>query len=232
MLPRYIHTHSLTLFVFAIPFLTSLSLSSIILLLYLSHSLASLPLCPSPCSLPPVPPTLLSQPLYLPIYLSLFQPRCIPIYLISISLPSKYRPLSAPLSPYVAPLSPVCIFPSLNPLCITLSLLSISHLSNTASLSTTESMESTKSTRYITEAGNFCSNYWIPRLIGKRKMCSFGSCQTRFEFLSQFRKVRNAFECFVTQVQTCLPKTKCVWPMKINVICSVAIHFISSCLIK
>ena len=24
-------------------------------------------------------------------------------------------------------------------------------------------------------------------------MCSFGSCQTRFEFLSQFRKVRNAF---------------------------------------
>ena len=52
-------------------------------------------------------------------------------------------------------------------------------------------------------------------------MCSFGSCQTRFEFLSQFRKVRNAFECFVTQVQTHLPKTKCVWPMKINVICTV-----------
>ena len=53
-------------------------------------------------------------------------------------------------------------------------------------------------------------------------MCSFGSCQTRFEFLSQFRKVRNAFECFVTQVQTHLPKTKRVWPMKINVICTVA----------
>ena len=52
-------------------------------------------------------------------------------------------------------------------------------------------------------------------------MCSFGSCQTRFEFLSQFRKVRNAFECFVTKVQTHLPKTKCVWPMKINVICTV-----------
>ena len=52
-------------------------------------------------------------------------------------------------------------------------------------------------------------------------MCSFGSCQTRFEFLSQFRKVRNAFECFVKQVQTRLPKTKCVWPMKINVICTV-----------
>ena len=52
-------------------------------------------------------------------------------------------------------------------------------------------------------------------------MCSFGWCQTRFEFLSQFRKVRNAFECFVTQVQTRLPKTKCVWPMKINVICTV-----------
>ena len=52
-------------------------------------------------------------------------------------------------------------------------------------------------------------------------MCSFGSCKTRFEFLSQFRKVRNAFECFVTQVQTRLPKTKRVWPMKINVICSV-----------
>ena len=32
-------------------------------------------------------------------------------------------------------------------------------------------------------------------------MCSFGSCQMRFEFLRQFRKVRNAFECFVTQVQ-------------------------------
>ena len=52
-------------------------------------------------------------------------------------------------------------------------------------------------------------------------MCSFGSCQTRFEFLSQFRKVRNTFECFVTEVQTRLPKTKCVWPMKINVICTV-----------
>ena len=55
-------------------------------------------------------------------------------------------------------------------------------------------------------------------------MCSFCSCQTRFEFLSQFRKVRNAFECFVTQVQTRLPKTKCVWPMKINVICTVYTH--------
>ena len=52
-------------------------------------------------------------------------------------------------------------------------------------------------------------------------MCSFGSCQMRFEFLSQFRKVRNAFECFVTQVQTHLPKTKHVWPMKINMICTV-----------
>ena len=55
-------------------------------------------------------------------------------------------------------------------------------------------------------------------------MCSFGSCQTRFEFLSQFRKVRNGFECFVTQVQTHLPKTKRVWPMKINVICTVVGH--------
>ena len=53
-------------------------------------------------------------------------------------------------------------------------------------------------------------------------MCSFGWCQTRFEFLSQFRKVRNAFECFVTQVQTRLPKTKCVWPIKISVICTVS----------
>ena len=52
-------------------------------------------------------------------------------------------------------------------------------------------------------------------------MCNFGSCKTRFEFLSQFRKVRNAFQCFVTQVQTRLPKSKCVWPMKINVICTV-----------
>ena len=56
-------------------------------------------------------------------------------------------------------------------------------------------------------------------------MCSFGSCQMRLEFLSQFRKVRNAFECFVTQVQTHLPKTKRVWPMKINVICTVDIFF-------
>ena len=52
-------------------------------------------------------------------------------------------------------------------------------------------------------------------------MCSFGSCQTRFELLSQFRKVRNVFECFVTQVQTRWPNTKCVWPMKINVIYTV-----------
>ena len=57
-------------------------------------------------------------------------------------------------------------------------------------------------------------------------MCNFGSCKTRFEFLSQFRKVRNAFQCFVTQVQTRLPKSKCVWPMKINVICTV--HFITT----
>ena len=55
-------------------------------------------------------------------------------------------------------------------------------------------------------------------------MCSFGSCQTRFEFLSQFRKVRNALECFVAQVQTHLPKTKRAWPMKINVICTVYVH--------
>ena len=59
-------------------------------------------------------------------------------------------------------------------------------------------------------------------------MCSFGSCQTRFEFLSQFRKVRNAFECFVTQVQTHLPKTKRVWPMKLNVICTVYTKNMSS----
>ena len=58
-------------------------------------------------------------------------------------------------------------------------------------------------------------------------MCSFGSCKTRFEFLSQFRKVRNAFECFVTQVQTRLPKTKRVWPMKINVICTVVYFFVT-----
>ena len=38
------------------------------------------------------------------------------------------------------------------------------------------------------------------------------------KFLSQFRKAQNAFECFVTQVQTWLPKTKRVWPLKINVI--------------
>ena len=54
-------------------------------------------------------------------------------------------------------------------------------------------------------------------------MCCFGSCKTRFKFLSQFRKVRNAFECFVTQVQTRLPKIKRVWPMKINVICTVCL---------
>ena len=56
-------------------------------------------------------------------------------------------------------------------------------------------------------------------------MCSFGSCKTRFDFLSQFRKVRNAFECFVTQVQTPLPKSKRVWPMKINVICTVHAYY-------
>ena len=58
----------------------------------------------------------------------------------------------------------------------------------------------------------------------KREMCSFGSCQTRFEFLSQFRKVWNELECFVTQVQTLLPKTKRVWPMKINVICTKSLY--------
>ena len=63
-------------------------------------------------------------------------------------------------------------------------------------------------------------------------MCSFGSCQTRFEFLSQFRKVRNAFECFVTQVQTHLPKTKRVWPMKINVICTVNYLKVVSLVVK
>ena len=62
-------------------------------------------------------------------------------------------------------------------------------------------------------------------------MCNFGSCKTRFEFLSQFRKVRNAFQCFVTQVQTRLPKSKCVWPMKINVICTeVSLLLITTCL--
>ena len=30
--------------------------------------------------------------------------------------------------------------------------------------------------------------------------------------------------CFVTQVQTRLPKTKRVWPMKINVICTVHVY--------
>ena len=58
-------------------------------------------------------------------------------------------------------------------------------------------------------------------------MCSFGTCQTRFEFLSQFRKVRNAYECFVTQVQTQLPKTKRVWHMKINVYCMLYCMFVN-----
>ena len=39
-------------------------------------------------------------------------------------------------------------------------------------------------------------------------MCSFGSCKMRFEFLSQFRKVRNAFECFVSQVQYAFAKNQ------------------------
>ena len=56
-------------------------------------------------------------------------------------------------------------------------------------------------------------------------MCSFGSCKTGFGILSQFRKVRNAFECFVAQVQTLLPKTKRVWPMKMNVICTVCSRY-------
>ena len=63
---------------------------------------------------------------------------------------------------------------------------------------------------------------WVgPYLVVSLAGWAVGSCKTRFEFLSQFRKVRNAFECFVTQVQTRLPKTKRVWPMKINVICTV-----------
>ena len=54
--------------------------------------------------------------------------------------------------------------------------------------------------------------------LGKRKTWIFGSCQMHFKFLSQFREVLNAFECFLTQVQTHLPK--CIWHMKINVICT------------
>ena len=53
-------------------------------------------------------------------------------------------------------------------------------------------------------------------------MCSFGSCQTRFEFLGQFRKVRNALECFVTQVQTHLQKnqTRLAYEDKCDLYCS------------
>ena len=46
-------------------------------------------------------------------------------------------------------------------------------------------------------------------------------CENRQTQNVQFPFMPNAFECFVTQVQTRLPKTKCVWPMKINVICTV-----------
>ena len=56
-------------------------------------------------------------------------------------------------------------------------------------------------------------------------MCSFGSCKTRFELLSQFRKVRNAFECFVTQVQTQL---RLAYEDKRDLYCS-CIHIIDSC---
>ena len=52
---------------------------------------------------------------------------------------------------------------------------------------------------------------------------------------TNFREVLNTFECFLMQVQTHLPKTKCVWHMKITVICTVyAIRLIllNSCIKK
>ena len=44
-----------------------------------------------------------------------------------------------------------------------------------------------------------------------------------FRILKPIQKSSKRVECFVTQVQTRFPKTKCVWPMKINVICTVVL---------
>ena len=44
-----------------------------------------------------------------------------------------------------------------------------------------------------------------------------------FRILKPIQKSSKREKCFITQVQTRLPKTKCVWPMKINVICTVAL---------
>ena len=62
-------------------------------------------------------------------------------------------------------------------------------------------------------------------------MCSFGSCQTCFEFLSQFRKVRNAFECFVTQVKTQLPKnqTRLAYEDKRDLYCTCMCPVLNGC---
>ena len=44
-----------------------------------------------------------------------------------------------------------------------------------------------------------------------------------FRILKPIQKsLKLRFECFITQVQTHLPEPKRVWPMKINVICTVA----------
>ena len=43
----------------------------------------------------------------------------------------------------------------------------------------------------------------------------------QFRFMQNAFRILKPFECFVTQVQTHLPKTKRVWPMKINVMCTV-----------
>ena len=59
-------------------------------------------------------------------------------------------------------------------------------------------------------------------------MCSFGLCQTRFKFLSQFRKVRNAFECFVTQVQTHWPKTRLAYEDKRDLYCICLVYKIET----
>ena len=56
-------------------------------------------------------------------------------------------------------------------------------------------------------------------------MCSFGSYQTRFEFLSQFRKVRNAFECFVNTGANAFAKnqTRLAYEDKRDLYCSVVL---------
>ena len=58
------------------------------------------------------------------------------------------------------------------------------------------------------------------------KNVQFRFMPNAFRILKPIQKSsKTCFECFVTQVQTRLANTKRVWPMKINVMCTVRIIF-------